>query len=185
MVSLSSGNLSNLVLCRGCSSLFCHFITVSLCSCVCSLKNQCIDLSGLESSSSAWEKLPGFLLGFPMIYVLKQCNKNPTFLLTTCPSKQSDSAGRFLKYKPLHLPVSLVMYLTGHFTKLEHHFQLNSETESIIGSIITSTCQQIQTSTKNHKHKRRSIRSSNGVVNLLQWKAVEILTYCCRLKAQA
>ena len=89
------------------------------------------------------------------------------------------------KYKAFQLPVSLIMYLIRHFTELEHNFQPGSEAKSIIGSSIPSTCQQIHTSTKNHRHKRRSIRFSNGVINLLQWKAVEILTYCCRLKAQA
>lgn len=80
-----------------------------------------------------------------------------------------------------HLPLSLIMW---YVLELEHSFQAGSEAKYYRVSI-PSICQQIQTGTKNYKYKRRSIRLSNGIINSLQWKAVEIKTYCCRIKAHA
>lgn len=79
-------------------------------------------------------------------------------------------------YKAFHLPVCLILYLIGNFTELEHNFQPGIEAKFITGSSIPSTCQHIQISSKNPKHKRRSIRFSNGIINSLQLKTVAILT---------
>lgn len=88
------------------------------------------------------------------------------------------------KYKAFHLPVCLILYLIGNFRELEHNFQPGIEAKSMTGCSIPSTGQNIQTSSKNPKHKRRSIRFSYGIINSLKLKTVAVVTYCCRPKAQ-
>lgn len=111
--------------------------------------------------------------------------QNPHIPTDNMPIRTVRFFKQIYKHKAFHLPVSLNMYLISPFTELEHNFQTNSEAESIIGYIIPSACQQMQSSTKNQKHRRRTIGFSNGVLNLLQWAAVEILTYCCRFKSSS
>lgn len=138
-------------------SLFCHFISFPLCSCVCKIS---------ELNCFAWNPLfycgkshQAFYLVFQLLR--RQWNKKPTFLLKHA-HQNSHSASIFVN----------TWLFTFQFPLLwDIFFSLNTASNLAVKPSIRvslpSTCQQIQTSTKSYKYKARSVRLSNGVINSL------------------